>query len=141
MATINKNYNKLQGAYMFGEVAKRMKDFVDKNPGIEITRLGIGDTTQPLTPSVIKGLKEKEGKLANIKTYTGYGHPQGDVALRTALADFYKERNVNIALDEIFISDGAKSDSGNIASIFGIENIVAIADPVYPVYLDSNVIE
>ena len=140
MATINKNYNKLQGAYMFGEVAKRMKDFVDKNPGIEIIRLGIGDTTQPLTPSVIKGLKEKVEKLANIKTYTGYGHPQGDVALRTALVDFYKERNVNIALDEIFISDGAKSDSGNIASIFGIENIVAIADPVYPVYLDSNVI-
>lgn len=140
MATINKNYDKLQGAYMFGEVAKRMKDFLEKNPGVEIFRLGIGDTTQPLTPTVIKGLKEKVKKLSKKKTYTGYGHPQGDASLRQALVEFYKERNVSLALDEIFISDGAKSDSGNIASIFGLENVVAIADPVYPVYLDSNVI-
>ncbi len=140
MAIINKNYDKLHGAYMFGEVAKRMKDFVEKNPSIEIFRLGIGDTTQPLTPTVIKGLREKVKKLANIKTYTGYGHPQGDVRLRTALIDFYKKRNIKLSLEEIFISDGAKSDSGNISSIFGLENVVAIADPVYPVYLDSNVI-
>ncbi|MEK7128661.1 MAG: LL-diaminopimelate aminotransferase [Patescibacteria group bacterium] len=140
MATVNKNYDKLQGAYMFGEVAKRMKDFVEKNPGMEIFRLGIGDTTQPLTPTVIKGLKEKVKKLGSIKTYTGYGHPQGDIRLRTALAEFYKKRKIDLALEEIFISDGAKSDSGNIASIFGLDSIVAIADPVYPVYLDSNVI-
>jgi len=140
MATINKNYDKLQGAYLFLEIAKRTKDFIEKNPGIEILRLGIGDTTEPLTPTVIKGLKEGVKKLANIKTYTGYGNPQGDVRLRTALLDFYKKRNINLELEEIFISDGAKSDSANIQSIFGSDNIVAIADPVYTVYVDSNVI-
>ncbi len=140
MATINKNYDKLQGAYMFGEVAKRMKDFVEKNPSLEIIKLGIGDTTQPLTPAVIKGLYEGVKKLSSIKTYTGYGHPKGDVRLRNALVDFYKKQNIDLSIEEIFISDGAKSDSGNISSIFGLENVVAIADPVYPVYLDSNVI-
>lgn len=125
---------------MFGEVAKRMKDFMEQNPNIEIYKLGIGDTTQPLSPAVIRGLKEKVKKLGSKKTYTGYAHPQGDIRLRNALADFYKKQNINLSIDEIFISDGAKSDSANISSIFGLENIVAIADPVYPVYLDSNVI-
>jgi LL-diaminopimelate aminotransferase len=140
MVTINKNYNKLQGAYLFLEIAKRTKDFIEKHPGVEIMRLGIGDTTQPLTPTVIKGLKEKVKKLGNAKTYTGYADAQGDQRLRMALADFYKKRNIHLDLEEIFISDGAKSDLANIQSIFGLENVVAIADPVYPVYLDSNVI-
>jgi len=140
MATLNKNYNKLQGAYLFSEIAKRTNDFIVKNPGVEIMRLGIGDTTRALTPSVIKGLKEGVDKLANVKTYTGYGNAQGDKRLRTALLEFYKKRNIDLDLEEIFISDGAKSDSANIQSIFGLDNIVAIADPVYPVYVDSNVI-
>lgn len=140
MATINKNYNKLQGAYLFAEIAKRTKDFMEKNPGVEIMRLGIGDTTQPLTPTVIKGLKRRVEKLGKAETYTGYEDPQGNVELRTALVDFYKKRNINLDLREIFISDGAKSDLANIQSIFGLDNIVAIADPVYTVYLDSNVI-
>ena len=110
MATINKNYDKLQGAYLFTEIAKRTKDFLDKNPGVEIMRLGVGDTTRPLTPTVIKGLKEAVKKLASVKTYTGYGNSQGDIRLRTALSDFYKKRNVNVGAEEIFISDGAKSD-------------------------------
>jgi LL-diaminopimelate aminotransferase len=140
MATINKNYDKLQGAYLFLEITKRTKDFLEKNPGVELMRLGIGDTTLPITPTVIQGLKEGVEKLSSIKTYTGYGNPQGDVRLRTALAEFYKKRNVDIDVQEIFISDGAKSDSANIQSIFGSDNVVAVADPVYPVYVDSNVI-
>ena len=140
MATINKNYNKLQGAYLFSEIAKRTNDFIKKNPGVEIVRLGIGDTTRALTPTVIKGLKRGVKKLANTKTYTGYGNTQGDPKLRSALSDFYKTRNIDLDLQEIFISDGAKSDSANIQSIFGLDNVVAIADPVYTVYSDSNVI-
>ena len=140
MATINKNFNKLHGGHLFEEVAKRVKDFIKKNPGVEIIRLGIGDTTQPLTPAVIGGLQEGVRKLAHKKTYTGYGDTQGNMKLRKALCDFYKKRNVFLDMREIFISDGAKSDSANIASIFSLDNIVAITDPVYPVYLDSNVI-
>lgn len=140
MATINKNYEKLQGAYLFSEIAKRTKDFLEKNPGVELMRLGIGDTTLPLTPTVIKGLMSGVKKLSKAKTYTGYGNAQGDMRLRTALVDFYKKRNVDLNASEIFISDGAKSDSANIQSIFGLDNIVAVADPVYTVYVDSNVI-
>ncbi|MBI3305578.1 LL-diaminopimelate aminotransferase [Candidatus Nomurabacteria bacterium] len=140
MASINKNYKKLQGAYLFSEIAKRTADSQKKNPGVEIMRLGVGDTTEPLTPSVIKGLKKGVEKLGNAKTYTGYGNTQGDVQLRKALVDFYKKRNVNLSPEEIFISDGAKSDSANIQSIFGLDNVVAVADPVYTVYVDSNVI-
>ncbi|MES3031991.1 MAG: LL-diaminopimelate aminotransferase [Patescibacteria group bacterium] len=140
MASINKNYDKLQGAYLFAEIAQRTKDFLEKNPDVEIMRLGIGDTTRPLTSTVIKGLKQAVKKLANVKTYTGYGNAQGDVRLRIALLDFYKKRNVDLKLEEIFISDGAKSDTANIQSIFGSGNIVAVADPVYTVYVDSNVI-
>lgn len=140
MATINKNYDKLQGVYLFSEIAKRAKDFTEKNPGVEIMRLGIGDTTEPLTPTVIKGLLAGVKKLEKAETYTGYGNEQGDIRLRNALSDFYKKRNIDLSAREIFISDGAKPDSANIQSIFGLDNVVAIADPVYTVYLDSNVI-
>lgn len=141
MATINKNYDKLQGAYLFAEIAKRTKDFLEKNPGVQLMRLGIGDTTEPLSHTVIKGLKKGVKNLAHKKTYTGYGDTQGNINLRNAIVDFYKERDM-ISLDpkEIFISDGAKSDTANIQSIFGPDGVVAIADPVYTVYVDSNVI-
>jgi len=139
MATINKNFNKLQGGHLFEEVAKRVGVFLKKNPSVEIIRLGIGDTTQPLTPAVIKGLKEGVKRLARKKTYTGYGDTRGSMKLRNALSDFYKKGNIVLDAREIFISDGAKSDSANIASIFALDNVVAITDPVYPVYLDSNV--
>ncbi len=140
MATINKNYDKLQGVYLFSEIAKHTRDFIKKNPNVEILRLGIGDTTLPLTKTVIKGLMKGVKKLANKKTYAGYGETQGDIRLRNALLDFYKKRNIHLNVKEIFISDGAKSDLANIQSIFGTDNIVAIADPVYTVYVDSNVI-
>jgi LL-diaminopimelate aminotransferase len=140
MATINKNYDKLQGSYLFSEIFRRTKNFTEKNPGVEIISLGVGDTTQPLSPTVIRGLLKGVKKLAHIKTYTGYPDAQGDKRLRAALSDFYKKRNISLDVGEIFISDGAKSDSANIQSIFGTDNIVAITDPVYTVYLDSNVI-
>ncbi len=140
MATINHNYNKLQSSYLFSEIAKRTKAFQEKHPDAKILRLGIGNTTEPLPEAVIKGLQTGVEKLAHLKTYTGYGDEQGDMRLRKALADWYKEQDVNLLPEEIFISDGAKSDSANIQSLFEINNIMAVQDPVYPVYVDSNVI-
>lgn len=140
MATINKNYNKLQGAYLFSEIAKRARDFLKRNPNTKVMHLGIGNTTQPLTSTVLKGLKNGVIKLGNKKTYTGYGDEQGNPQLRNALADFYKKRNINLDAQEIFISDGAKSDLANIQSIFDSSSIVAVADPVYTVYVDSSVV-
>lgn len=140
MATINKNYEKLAASYLFSEIAKRTKTFLEKHPGIDIMRLGIGNTTQPLTPTVIKGLKLGVAKLSDLKTYTGYGDEQGDSRLRQALSNWYKNRGIKVDPLEIFISDGAKPDTANIQTIFGKNTIVAISDPVYPVYLDSNII-
>ncbi len=140
MAKINSNYDKLAAGYLFPEIAKRTKAFVEKNPGVEVLRLGIGNTTEPLSPSVISGLQLGVGKLADAKTYTGYGDEQGDARLRKAIADFYSKRGVLLQPDEIFVSDGAKPDSANIQSIFSDSNVVAVQDPAYPVYVDTNVI-
>lgn len=143
MATINKNYNKLQSGYLFLEIAKLTEDFIKKNPGVEIMKLGIGDTTEPLTPIVIKGLLEGVKKLADVKTYTGYEDGEGkagNMRLLNALVNFYKKKNIILGLEEIFVNDGAKSDLANIQSIFSLDNVVAISDPVYPAYLDSTVI-
>lgn len=125
---------------MFSEIGKRVKTFSEENPGVEILRLGIGNTTEELTPAVVKGLLEGVKKLADIETYTGYGDEQGDNRLRKSLAAFYKKRGIGLKPTEIFISDGAKADCANISSIFGEDSTVAVADPVYPVYVDSNVI-
>lgn len=140
MATINKNYDKLQASYLFSDIAKRTKAFMDAHPGVAVMRLGIGNTTEPLVPSVIEGLHAGVDKLAKVETYTGYGDEQGDIRLRSALADFYKERGVTLKPQEFFVSDGAKPDAANLQSIFGQDNIIAVTDPVYPVYVDSNVI-
>lgn len=140
MAVINKNYNDLPPAYFFLEVGIRVKSFMKKNPGKEILRLGIGNTTEPLTPNIIKGLMEGVKKLADTKTYTGYGDEQGDMRLRLALSKYYKKYGVSLDPQEIFISDGAKPDCANILSIFSQDSVVAIADPVYPVYVDSSII-
>lgn len=140
MAKLNSNYQKLPQTYLFSEIAKKTKAFSEANPGVEILKLGIGNTTQPLAPEVIKGLLNGVEKLADIKTYTGYGDEQGDTRLRQALADWYKKRDISLEATEIFISDGAKPDAANISSIFDQNSIIAITDPVYPVYLDSNII-
>lgn len=140
MAKINENYNKLAAGYLFPEIAKRTKAFKEANPGVEVMRLGIGNTTEPLTPSIIKGLYLGVEKLSRVETYTGYGDEQGDTRLRKAIAQKYLQRKISLEVDEIFVSDGAKPDSANIQSIFGQDNIVAVQDPAYPVYVDSNVI-
>lgn len=140
MAKINQNYNKLAKTYLFSEIAKRAKTFSENNPGVELLKLGIGNTTLPLTPNTIKGLHEGVDKLADAQTYTGYGDEQGNSSLREAVAIFYQKRGINLDPTEIFISDGAKSDSANITSIFSDDSIIAVSDPVYPVYNDSNII-
>ena len=140
MATINKNYNKLGSSYLFSEIAKRTKAFSEKNPGVKILRLGIGNTTQPLTPAVVEGLELGVKKLTDTKTYTGYGDEQGDSRLRMELAKYYQKRGIELRPQEIFVSDGAKPDCANISSIFRDASVVAVADPVYPVYVDSNII-
>ncbi len=140
MARINSNYSKLSAGYLFPEIARRTREFQKANPNATIMRLGIGNTTEPLTPAVLKGLHEGVDKLGNAKTYSGYGDEQGMEALRAAIAKRYESYGVTIAPDEVFVSDGAKPDSANIQSIFAEDNIVAIQDPAYPVYVDSNVI-
>ena len=139
MATINVNYDKLGAGYLFPEIARRAKAFSEKHPGVELHRLGIGDTTQPLAPSIVRALKDAAERLAHPETYTGYGDYEGEVFLREAIRGLYRERKVALDLDEIFVSDGAKSDSGNIQTIFGSPNVVAVEDPAYPVYVDTNV--
>ncbi len=140
MVTINENYDKLASSYLFVEIARRTKAFSESNPEVKILRLGIGNTTEPLTPSVITGLHYGVDKLADIKTYTGYGDYEGDIRLRKAIAYLYLKRSVSIGEDEIFVSEGAKADAANIQSIFGQKSVIAIQDPAYPVYVDSNVI-
>lgn len=140
MAKINSNFKKLPQTYLFSEIAKRTKVFSEVNRGVEILRLGIGNTTEALVPEVIKGLMNGVDKLSRKETYTGYGDEQGDLRLRKALSDWYKKRGINLEDQEIFISDGAKPDAANISSIFDQKSIVAITDPVYPVYLDANII-
>lgn len=140
MATVNQNFNKLGGSYLFSEIAKRTKAFTEKNPGVQVLRFGIGNTTEPLSPTVVEGLMLGVKKLAGEKTYTGYGDEQGDTRLRNLLSQWYKERGILINPNEIFISDGAKPDTANIQQIFGLNNIVAVQDPVYSVYVDSNII-
>ncbi len=141
MAKINAHYNKLGAGYLFPEVARRTRLFSAANPDATIYKLGIGNTTMPLTPAVIHGLKKGVENLADLKTYTGYGDEQGNSRLRKAIVDMYsKEHGVSIEEDEVFVSDGAKPDSANISSIFSADAIIALQDPAYPVYVDSNVI-
>lgn len=140
MATVNSNYRKLQAGYLFPEIGRRTRQFLADNPGVQVMRLGIGNTTEPLSPAIIRGLHEGVEALARVETYTGYGDEQGETALREALARRYKGYGADLDADEFFVSDGAKPDTANIQSIFGLDNVVAIQDPAYPVYVDSNVI-
>ncbi len=140
MARINSNYRKLAAGYLFPEIARRTEAYVKEHPTTKIRKLGIGNTTEPLTATVLEGLHRGVDKLAKRETYSGYGDEQGDSRLREKLAEYYQKRNVHLDPKEFFISDGAKPDSGNIQSIFSLDNVVAVQDPAYPVYVDSNVI-
>lgn len=140
MARTNPNYDKLSAGYLFPEIGRRTRAFLESRPGVEVMRLGIGNTTEPLTPTALAGLHGGVDKLANRDTYSGYGDEQGNEALRAALAQRYAGYGVELDADEFFISDGAKPDTANIQSIFGPDNVVAVQDPAYPVYVDTNVI-
>ncbi len=139
MAYINTNYRKLSAGYLFPEIARRVKDYLDKNPGKIIHRLGIGNTTEPLTPTVVKALEDGALQLANPETYSGYGDERGEESLRIALTKYYSKKDVKLDKDEFFISDGAKPDSANIQTLFSLDSSIAFQDPSYPVYVDSNV--
>ncbi len=140
MAKINEHYQKLAAGYLFPEIGRRVNEFVKANPDKKVIRMGIGDVTQPLTPTVIKAFHEGVNEMAKAETFKGYGPEQGYGFLREAIAQHsYKSRGVDISADDIFISDGSKCDTGNIQEIFGNDNIIAICDPVYPVYADTTV--
>lgn len=140
MAKINSHYRKLSAGYLFPEINRRVRKFQQENPRSKVHRLGIGNTTEPLTPKALEGLRDGVERLADKETYSGYGDEQGEEELRAGLVKFYNRRGVSLKADEIFISDGAKSDSANVQSIFSFENSVAVQDPAYPVYVDTNVI-
>lgn len=140
MATINENYSNLQNSYLFANIARKVADFQAEHPEADIIRLGIGDVTLPLAPAVIEAMHKAVDEMGQVETFRGYGPEQGYDFLRQAVVDHdYKARGIDLDLDEVFISDGAKSDCGNIQELFGTDNVIAITDPVYPVYLDSNV--
>lgn len=140
MYQINENYQKLPGSYLFSTIAKKVKAFSEKNPDANIISLGIGDVTQPLAPAIIEAMHKAVDEMANAETFRGYAPDLGYDFLRNAIVkNDYEARGCDIAADEIFVSDGAKSDSGNIQEIFSLENRIAVCDPVYPVYVDSNV--
>jgi LL-diaminopimelate aminotransferase len=140
MARINENYLKLQAGYLFPEIGRRVREYQKENPDAEVIKMGIGDVTLPLTSSVVKAFHEGVDEMADAKTFKGYGPEQGYEFLREAIAKTeYQSRGADIHADEIFISDGSKCDTGNIQEIFGLNNIIAVQDPVYPVYVDTSV--
>jgi len=138
---INSHFGDIKETYLFSEIAKRVNDYKAANPSADIIRLGIGDVTQPLPPVVIQSLHEAVDEMARAETFRGYGPEQGYNFLREAIAAHdFKARGCDIEPDEIFVSDGAKSDTANFTDLFGDGNIIGIPNPVYPVYLDSNVL-
>lgn len=140
MVTVNHNYLKLPGSYLFSTIGKKVRAYKEENPDKEMISLGIGDVTQPLVPAIIDALHGAVEEMAHAETFHGYAPDLGYEFLRRAIAkNDYQDRGCDVAADEIFVSDGAKSDSGNIQEIFGTDNKVAVCDPVYPVYVDTNV--
>ena len=139
MFKINDNYLKLPGSYLFSTIAKKVAAYTEANPEAKIIRLGIGDVTQPIAPAIIEKLHGAVDEMGHAETFHGYAPDLGYEFLRSAIADHdYKKRGCDISADEIFVSDGAKSDSGNIGDIFSVDNKIAVCDPVYPVYVDTN---
>ena len=140
MVKVNENYLKLQGSYLFSTIAKKVNAYAASNPDKKIIRLGIGDVTLPLAPVVTDALQKAVEEMGDQKTFRGYAPDLGYDFLRNAIVtNDYRARGCEIEADEIFVSDGAKSDSGNIQEIFALDNRIAVCDPVYPVYVDTNV--
>lgn len=140
MAKINQNYKQLQGSYLFAEVARRRTKFMSDNPNAQIISLGIGDVTRPLPEAIISGLHEAVNEMAEAGTFRGYGPEQGyDFLLDAIIKNDYQSRGIDLQTNEVFVSDGSKCDVGNIQEIFSLDSVVAVTDPVYPVYVDTNV--
>ncbi len=138
MTRINDNFLQLPGNYLFAEIARRVAAYSAENPEKTLVKLGIGDVTRPLAPSVIAAMHEAVTEMGEAATFKGYGPDYGYDFLIQAIRRDYAARGVELKTEEIFVSDGAKSDCGNIGDIFGVDNLVAVCDPVYPVYVDSN---
>lgn len=139
MPKLNENYLNLKESYLFSEIAHRVAAYEEANPGKKVIRLGIGDVTRPIGRDVIEALHEGVEDQASPETFKGYGPEQGYDFLRNAIVDYYKRNGVSIDAKEVFVSDGAKSDTGNITDLFAQDNVILIPDPVYPVYVDTNV--
>lgn len=140
MFQINENYQKLPGSYLFSTISRKVGAYQEANPDKDIIRLGIGDVTQPIAPAIIEAMHRAVDEMGHAETFRGYAPELGYAFLRKAIADHdYRARGCEISEDEIFVSDGAKSDSANIQEIFSEKNRIAVCDPVYPVYVDSNV--
>jgi len=141
MPKLNENYLNLKESYLFSEIAHRTAAYAERNPekGAQIIRLGIGDVTRPLGKIVLNALHEGVNAMASSETFKGYGPEQGYEATRNAITAYYKKNGVEVEPDAVFVSDGAKSDTGNITDLFGHDNVILIPDPVYPVYVDTNI--
>ncbi|MCC8014178.1 MAG: LL-diaminopimelate aminotransferase [Eubacterium sp.] len=138
MAKLNENYLNIKQSYLFSEIAKRVNDFCAENPDKKVIRLGIGDVTLPLGSLVIDALHSAVDEMGKAETFKGYGPEQGYDFLRNGIKDYYSRNGVELEADEIFVSDGAKSDTGNFTDMFSVDNTVLVPDPVYPVYVDTN---
>ena len=139
MAKINENYLKLPGNYLFSTIARMTGEYAAAHPDARLIKMGIGDVTQPLAPAVVQAMHEAVDDLSRAETFQGYGPEQGHAFLREAIVENdFGARGIDIAADEVFVSDGAKSDCGNIGDILAVDNVVAVCDPVYPVYVDTN---
>ena len=139
MPNLNENYLKLQENYLFSEIAHRVAAYTKQNPGKNVIRLGIGDVTRPLCQCAGEALLEGAKEMMSADTFKGYGPEQGYEDTRKAIVDYYKRSGVEIDASAVFVSDGAKSDTGNITDLFAHDNVILIPTPVYPVYVDSNV--
>lgn len=140
MFKVNDNYLKLQGSYLFSTVGRKQREYQAAHPDKKVIRLSIGDVTQPLAPVILQALHSAVDEMGNAETFHGYAPDLGYEFLRNAIAENdYKARGCDIGADEIFVSDGAKCDCSNIQEIFSLDNRIAVCDPVYPVYVDSNV--
>lgn len=138
---LNENYLKLEKSYLFTRINKEVREYTAKNPEIEIIKMGIGDVTKPLVPTIVKALEKASAEMGVAETFRGYGDEQGYAFLREQIASYYADKGVVVDANEVFVSDGAKSDVGNVVELFATDAVVGIPNPVYPVYVDTNIMQ
>ncbi len=138
---VNQNFSRLEQSYLFIRINQMVAAYQEKHPDVQLLRMGIGDVTQPLAPAVVEAIHRAAEDMGRAETFHGYGPEQGYPFLREAVAAYYREKGVELSLEEIFISDGAKNDLGNLLDIFSQDNVVAVPNPVYPAYVDTNVMD